>query len=317
MDPGAVAWAHSTVGADAVETWRERPWSEVGRASAGSAIWWLKISKAGTRYEGPLLRVLAQTGHRLIPDVIVHSEYPWFLIADAGPRLMDRRLSPTELIELWCRVLGEYADLQRSAPVDAVLAAEVPDFRPPRLPLWYEGLLDGHEWFSELVRSDLTQLERERAKRFLPRFERLAADLGDGPSVTVQHDDVHETNVLLGARPLGQPYLVGQLYLIDWGDAVVSHPFCSMGVTLDRLADQLAVPLNHPWIMRAADAYLEPWRADGWPRRQLLRQMQIARRVDHIIRAHAWIRGVGNLQGGQSIGLAESPPFWIRRLIAC
>jgi hypothetical protein len=123
----------------------------------------------------------------------------------------------------------------------------------------------------------------------------------------VQHDDVHETNVLLGAGPLGQPHLAGQLYLIDWGDAVLSHPFCSMGVTLDRLADRLAVPLNHPWIMRGADAYLEPWRADGWSRRQLLRQMQIARRVDHLIRAHAWIRGVGNLQGAQSVGLAESP----------
>ena len=200
-------------------------------------------------------------------------------------------------------MLGEYADLQRSVPVDAVLAAGVPDFRPPRLPRWYEGLLDGHEWFSALVRSDLTQLERERAKKFLPRLERLAADLGDGPPATVQHDDVHETNVLLGARPLGQPHRVGQLYLIDWGDAVVSHPFCSMGVTLDRLADQLAVPLNHPWIMRAADAYLELWRADGWSRLQLFRQMQIARRVDHIIRAHAWIRGVGNLQ-------APNRPGW-------
>jgi hypothetical protein len=44
------------------------------------------------------------------------------------------------------------------------LAAEVPDFRPHRLPQWYKGLLDGHEWFSELVTSDLTQLERERRR---------------------------------------------------------------------------------------------------------------------------------------------------------
>jgi hypothetical protein len=55
-------------------------------------------------------------------------------------------LAPPELIELWCRLLGEYADLQRSVPVDAVLAAGVPDFRLPRLPQWYKGLLDGHEW---------------------------------------------------------------------------------------------------------------------------------------------------------------------------
>jgi hypothetical protein len=63
-------------------------------------------------------------------------------------------------------------------------------------------------------------------------LERLAADMADGPLATVQHDDVHETNVLRGAGLVGQPHLVGQLYLIDWGDAVVSHPFCSMRVTL-------------------------------------------------------------------------------------
>jgi aminoglycoside phosphotransferase (APT) family kinase protein len=68
-------------------------------------------------------------------------------------------------------------------------------------------------------------------------------ELGKGPPATVQHDDVHETNVVVDPSHVSQPKL-------DWGDAVVSHPFCSMGVTLDRLADRLAVPLNHPWITR-------------------------------------------------------------------
>ena len=44
-------------------------------------------------------------------------------------------------------------------------------------------------------------------------------------------------------------------------------------------------------------------------------QLKIARRSD-VMRVHAWIRGVGNLQGAQSVGMAESPPFSIRPLIA-
>jgi aminoglycoside phosphotransferase (APT) family kinase protein len=65
--------------------------------------------------------------------------------------------------------------------------------------------------------------------------------------VTIHHDDVHETNVVVDPR-LGRPRL------IDWGGAVVSHPFCSMGVTLDRLSGRLGLPVEHPMIMRVADA---------------------------------------------------------------
>jgi hypothetical protein len=308
VDAAAVAWAQATIGAITFEPRRVRPWSELGCLSTNSAVWWLKVSKAGTRYEGPLLRVLAETGHRLLPDVIVHQRRPWILIADAGERLLDLSVSPPDLVELWCQVVIEYAELQQKIPVDAALAAGVPDFRSSRLPQRYEELLDGHQWFSKLAASSLTVSERELARTFLPRLERLAAELGEGPPATVQHDDVHETNVVIDPRHLSHPRL------IDWGDAVVGHPFCSMGVTLDRLADQLVVPLSHPWIMRVIDAYLEQWRADGWPRRWLLRQMRIGRRLDHILRAHAWLRGVGNLQAAQTVGFAESPGYWIRRL---
>jgi len=310
VDAAAIAWAQTTLEAAAFEPWRVRPWSELGRIRTNSAVWWLKASKAGTRYEGPLLRVLAATGHRLLPEVIVHEQRPWFLIADAGQRLMDLSLSPPDLIKLWCQVLSEYAELQRSVSVDAALAAGAPDFRPPCLPQHYESLLDRHQWFSDLVASTLTRSEGERARGFQPHLERLAAELGEGPPVTLQHDDVHETNVVVDPSHLAEPKL------IDWGDAVVSHPFCSMGVTLDRLADRLAVPLNHPLITRVIDAYLQQWRAEGWPRRQLLWQMRIARQLDQILRAYAWLRGVGDLQGAQTVGLAESPAYWIRRLIA-
>jgi hypothetical protein len=62
--------------------------------------------------------------------------------------------------------------------------------------------------------------------------------------------------------------------------------------------DPAAVAWAHSPV--GADA-VETWRERPW---------------SEVIRAHAWIRGMGNLLGAESVGLAESPPFWIRRLIA-
>jgi hypothetical protein len=263
VDAVAIEWALSTLRAEVVEPVRARPWSDVGRIRAGGAVWWLKISKGGTRYEPQLLRVLAGTGSPLLPEVIIHPTQPWVLIRNAGRRLADLELSPAELIDLWCRVVIEYARLQRAVPTAGLVQAGVPDFRPSTLPEAYEALFGERQWYAGLVTPDLTRGELQRARRFLPRLERMAADLDEGPAVTIQHDDVHETNVVLDSR-LDRPRL------IDWGDAVVSHPFCSMGVTLDRLSGHLGWPVEHPMIMRVADAYLKPWRADGWSEPALL-----------------------------------------------
>jgi len=53
----------------------------------------------------------------------------------------------------------------------------------------------------------------------------LAEAHGYGVSVTIQHDDFHDGQVFVHD---------GRYLLLDWGDCCVSHPFCSLAVTLER-----------------------------------------------------------------------------------
>jgi hypothetical protein len=120
----------------------------------------------------------------------------------------------------WLELLPRYAELQQGETAHAGehLAAGVPDQRVGTL----------------LERFD----EFPQFRHFRARFVELLGRLTLPPSV--QHDDLHRGNVL-GGR------------IIDWGDAVIGHPFATLTVTL-RVYDGDPQPLR--------DAYLEVWGRD-------------------------------------------------------
>jgi aminoglycoside phosphotransferase (APT) family kinase protein len=69
---------------------------------------------------------------------------------------------------------------------------------------------------------------------------------------TVQHDDLHDGQVFLGA---------GTHLLLDWGDACVSHPFFTLSVTLEGVIawgvdDEERSEDVEPYLA----AYLAPYR---------------------------------------------------------
>jgi aminoglycoside phosphotransferase (APT) family kinase protein len=67
---------------------------------------------------------------------------------------------------------------------------------------------------------------------------------------TIQHDDLHD----------GQVFIRNGDYLVfDWGDAVVTHPFHTLTVTLRAAAWRLGLEPGGLEIIRLRDAYLEPF----------------------------------------------------------
>lgn len=65
----------------------------------------------------------------------------------------------------------------------------------------------------------------ERFRDAVPRVREMAEELASyGVPETLQHDDLHD----------GQVFVKGDRQLIlDWGDALVSHPFFTLSVTLE------------------------------------------------------------------------------------
>lgn len=225
-----------------LDTARERPWSTVVRVVTDASVVWFKACAPAQAFEPFLTAELYARWPDRVPEVLAHdTTRAWLLLADAGTQLRDLGNPP----ELWLDVLARYAELQRGEVTYAKrhLAHDVPDLRVAGLPARYETLL----------RDDLPldHHDKERLRRFGPQFVELCRDLAArGIPDTVQHDDLHLTNVY--ARH-------GALRVLDWGDASISHPFVSPVVTFRFLEETKGLAEHDPWLARLRDAYLEPW----------------------------------------------------------
>jgi hypothetical protein len=220
----------------------EQPWATVARVPLADGVAWFKGCAPVQAFEPRLTAELFARHPDRVAEVLGHDEdRAWLLLGDAGTRI-DAFGNPPEV---WLVALPRYAELQRGEVAHARdhLAHGVPDLRIATLPARYDDLLR-----RELP---LEGAELERLRAFAPRFTELCSELaGHEVPETIQHDDLHMTNVYTRD---------GQARVLDWGDSSISHPFASLVVTFRFLRERTGLLPDDPWFARLRDAYLEPW----------------------------------------------------------
>ncbi|GAA3605950.1 phosphotransferase [Microlunatus ginsengisoli] len=301
-------WTAGLLTGAEIEPLRTRPWADVWRVEAADGRWWLKVNKELTVYEPRLLAALATTGSSLLAESLVHASMPWTLIRDAGAPVRERfaGAEPAEIVAFWCTLLPAYGELQRVTPVPALRAAGLPDLTPDRLLDAFDALVADRRWFTTTANPELGPAELGRIVGSRDALAAAAAELAGGVPATIQHDDLHDGNVFVDVD--------GRCRIIDWGDAVLSHPFSTLRVTIDVLAYALELPADAPELVRVRDAYLEPWLAAGESRGDLLSQCELAVRTGGLIRALGWARALGTPEAGAELGFSDGPSGWLQRL---
>lgn len=276
-----------------IETFRERPWATVLRVPLAQGTAWFKACAPVQAFEPHLTAQLFARWPDRVPEVLGHDvKRAWLLLADAGTPVGELGNPP----EAWVRALPRYAELQRGEAGHARehLAHGVPDLRLATWPARYESLL-GRDL-------PLTSGETGRLRRFAPRFADLCARLaGYALPESIQHDDLH-TASLYRRR--------GQLRVLDWGDASVSHPFASLVVTFRFLEEVSKLPPGDRWYARLRDAYLEPW-GPG-----LAGAFELAVRAGAFAHAFAWARQRDALPDQARPGFDTGFAVILRRAIA-
>ncbi|MEO8437319.1 MAG: aminoglycoside phosphotransferase family protein [Chloroflexota bacterium] len=275
---------------------------------------WFKASGPGGAHEGALLEVFRRRGvaHVLLPFA-VHPSRPWLLLEDGGTTMRQTRPDGTGDHDLvaWERILREYAALQRRLEgpdaVAEMLAAGAPDGRPDRLPDELERLLDDDRPWSRVLpeERDVADGARVRLRAAVPLIRARATDLAaSGIVATVQHDDLHGGNILVGRA--------GDRFF-DWGDAIVAHPFGTLTTTFNSIAHTTGLSLEDPAFLRLRDAYLEGW-SGVLAADELLDVTALARDLACIGKSLAWERAFINLEPDEMGDRGDSVAGWLMEL---
>lgn len=274
-DPEFVAAAHAWIAPRLAELGLARTgdieqshvyaWSTVMRVPTDAGDVWFKANADALRHEAAVVDILSARVPDLVPPLLARDERTgWMLTADAGERLREVVAREASL-DRWLDVLTRYATLQLELVdrVEDFLDAGVPDLRLASLPERYERLVG--------------ELEVERRFRdATPYVEGLCRQLGAfGIAETIQHDDLHDAQVFVRD---------GRNWVMDWGDACISHPFLSLSVALEGviawgLEDREGSVDTTPF----RDAYLRPFAAvyDG----DLVAAVEVALRLGWACRA--------------------------------
>jgi hypothetical protein len=268
----ALAWAREHAGAPVlgVDEPRLRSWSITMRLRTSRGAVWFKANPPGTRFEAALGRALSEwvPGQVLTP-LAIDAEQGWSLLPDGGT-IMSDALDAAPDLTAWEELLRQYAALQRAvAPhVPEMLRIGVPDLRADTLPTWFDELLASARVITGAQYATL----RSARPQLLDWCGQLAAS---SVPATLDHSDLHENQVFVADDR--------RFVFFDWGDASIGHPFTSLLVVFQVVAQRFGVE----GLDRLRDAYLEPWTAEH-PVAELRDAVEAAVRLGAIARANSW-----------------------------
>lgn len=219
-------------------------WSTVIKVPTTAGPVWFKANHGPLQHEAALVTLLAErVPDRVEPLLAADLDRGWMLMRDAGTRMRELVIAEANL-HRWHRVLDSVAriSLAMEDDVDAVLATGVPDLRLATLPASFAALMD-----------EISAAPRFRAAthRVAELCEELAAY---GIKDSVQHDDLHDGQVFVRD---------GRHWVLDWGDACVSHPFFVLAVALEgQIAWGLDDVENSVDTRAFRDTFLAPYAAN-------------------------------------------------------
>ncbi|MGW0883439.1 aminoglycoside phosphotransferase family protein [Streptomyces sp. NPDC002671] len=277
---------------------RLRPWSVLARVPvAGEDPVWFKANPPASAFEGPLTAALARwvPGDVLEP-LAVDAERGWSLLPDGGELFRDVLSRTAVEPRAWEDLLSQYASMQRALVPYAseIERLGVPSARTPALPEVFDALLAQNTALETEDRARLSALRPQ----LVDWCDELAAV---GIEDTLDHSDLHDGQLFHPAP--------GRFTFFDWGDAAVSHPFCSLRVPAERAVDRYG-----PGVLpRLRDAYLEPWTGTGRTAAELRRAMSLAWRLSALGRACSWGR-LFPTASGTGPGDTHSAD-WLRELL--
>ena len=278
----ATAWidGHVTRTGD-VEVVLARAWSAVARVPTTEGEAWFKEDPPTLAFEPALTAALSRLRPDLLPEVIAF-DGPRLLTRDAGRRLRTQ-LDEGAPAPSWEQLLARFAQLQLDlAPAsEEAIALGTLDARPEVIEQ-LSAALPGHPRRTAVV-------------------QRAVGGLGRMIPPTVVHTEAHDGNLFIRD---------GQVRLLDWAEAVVSHPFVGTVLPLRFAAERIGAAPGSPGVERLRDAYLEPFTPFA-PPATLRSAFEDGYLLGTLVRALSWDTVLARHDRAVAAELGDPVPAWL------
>lgn len=292
----------------AIEQIHVRPWSTVLRVPTREGFLFFKAVLPAFRFEVALSQALADWyPGDILPVLAAEPEAGWMLLPDAGLPLRSR-LGQPDYFPLWAKTFARYARIQMelSAHPELLLQHGAPDRRLERLPELLAALLEDTPILRIGEPNGLSKSEHRRLLDSLPAFASACQHLAaSGIPASLHHDDFHDANVFLSAE---------QIYLTDWGECGLAHPFFSLMIALRGIVYRLDLAEDAPETQRLALGYLRHW-SDFGPAEDLLPVFAEAQVIAMANRAMSWHQVVARLPEIYQQEHAGSVSGWLQEFL--
>jgi hypothetical protein len=264
-----------------IEVVLTRAWSAVARVPTTAGEAWFKEDPPALAFEPALTATLARHRPDLLPEVIAF-EGSRLLTSDAGCRLRTQ-LDKGGPAPSWEELLAGYAQLQIDVAPNAAEALVL-------------GTIDARPQVLEQLSTELPGHGRRAAA------VRQAVDgLGRMIPETIVHTEAHDGNFFIRD---------GHVRLLDWAEAVVSHPFVGPVLPLRFAADRVGAAPGSPEVERLRDAYLEPFTQFG-PPAALRRAFEEGYLLGTLVRALSWHAVLAPHDKAVSVELGDPVAAWL------
>ncbi len=234
---------------------RAMPWSVVSRLATDKGYVYFKQMSPQFAVEPYVLHYLYKNFASSVPQVIAHNnELQCFLMPEVGSRLREK-LKLNYQLPLASLVLKSYAHIQLKTIQNTkqLLSLGIKDWRLSQLPAVFEQLLLQTEL---LAHDGISAQEIESLHQLAPRFNAACEKLADfGIPESIEHGDFQDNNILTDDN--------GKVFINDWGDANVTHPFFSLGSWLDSASRHHGFHKGSERYQALTQAYLEEWQEYG------------------------------------------------------
>ena len=255
-----------------------KSWSTVLRVPTTRGNLYFKAPAPVFAFEPALTAKLNQLLPGQVPQVLIIDERRhWMLTRDGGSELRD----DVDVAACLGEELRQFAEMKmRLAPhVETLAATGCPDRRLRLLPHLYQEVLAATPFLHIDEPRGLPRGQYEQMLIFAPQLQEMCDELASyRVPESLHHDDLHTGNILFN----GEHYV-----FIDLAECCLTHPFCSMFITL-RVA-RYVLEYDEPALERLRQAYLASWTRYE-PMERLQRALEIAHRLGSLYRALFWFK---------------------------